>query len=188
MLAYVFWHQPEPGVPAREYEALLAAFHEALATSPPSGFEQSWAYRVAGAPWTPPGEPAYEDWYLLRDAAALDPLNQAAVSGARRPHDVVAARARWGAAGLYLLRRGAPAFAGLRQAAWLAKPAGERYDAFYDRIRREAGPGPWALWGRQMVLGPTPEFCFHGGGGVQSAAMGVSAVTMDPIWQVSSHS
>lgn len=168
MLAYVFWHQPRPGTEAAQYEAMLAAFHESLAAVPPQGFRGSVAFRVSGAPWAPEG-PVYEDWYLLRDAGALDPLNLAAVSGAhRRPHDTVAARAQWGAAGLYLLREGQPAFPASGRALWLAKPDGQSYDTFYTAIRSAAGAGHWALWGRQMVLGPTPEFCLHG---VESAAV-----------------
>jgi hypothetical protein len=183
MLAYVFWHRPQDGTAAAEYEALLRAFHQALAGAPPPGFHQSFTCRMAGAPWIPGGGPAYEDWYLLRDASALDPLNQAAVSGSRhRPHDAVAARAQWGAAGLYLLRLGTLAFAGMERAVWLPKPAGQSYDTFYSVIREQAGSGGWALWGRQMVLGPTPEFCLHQPVGTFSAPPGATVAHVAPIW------
>jgi hypothetical protein len=184
MLAYVFWHRPHDGAAAAEYEARLRAFHEALAGAPPPGFHQSFTYRVSGAPWIPGGGPAYEDWYLLRDAAALDPLNQAAVSGSRhRPHDAVAARSQWGAAGLYLLRQGAPAFAGVGRALWLSKPAGQSYETFYAGVRgQHAESGAWALWGRQMVLGPTPEFCLHQAGRLSSTPPGGTVVGMEAIW------
>jgi hypothetical protein len=173
MLAYVFWHRPADGVAAGEYETLLAAFHDALAASPPAGFRQSCAFRVSGAPWVPGGGSGYEDWYLIEHAAALDPLNQAAVTGPRqRPHDVVAARAGWGAAGLYLLRGGAPAFGELGQARWFSKPPGRAYDSFYHEISQSAGAEPWALWCRQMVLGPTPEFCIHGATSLVSVGSG----------------
>jgi hypothetical protein len=183
MLAYVFWHRPHDGSAAAEYEALLTAFHASLAAAPPPGFHGSFTYRVSGAPWIPTSGPAYEDWYLLSDAAALDPLNQAAVSGPRhRPHDAVAARAQWGAAGLYLLRQGAPAFAGVGRAAWLAKPAGQSYDAFFQEIQARAGARAWALWGRQMVLGPTPEFCLHQAADAVAFPAGATMVDMQPVW------
>jgi hypothetical protein len=35
------------------------------------------------------------------------------------------------------------------------------YEDFYARIRPLANQRSVALWGRQMVLGPTPEFCLH---------------------------
>jgi len=183
MLAYVFWHRPNDGTAAAEYEARLRTFHEVLAGAPPAGFHQSFSYRVSGAPWIPGGGPAYEDWYVLRDAAALDPLNQAAVSGPRHgPHDAVAARAQWGAAGLYLLRHGAPAFAAVARALWLPKPAGQSYETFYAGIRAYAGSETWALWGRQMVLGPTPEFCLHQPAGSSSTPPGATVAGLEPIW------
>lgn len=162
MLAYVFWHQPRPDVPSEAYEALLRDFHTTLAHAPPPDYQGSAAYRVSAVPWAPAGGPVYEDWYLVGGSGGLDPLNEAAVSGRRQlPHDTVAARAAWGTAGLYRLRDGRPAFAAARRALWLTKPPGVAYDAYYRQVRAAAGPGDWALWGRQMVLGPTPEFCLH---------------------------
>ena len=117
--------------------------------------------RLDGAPWANAGATAYEDWYLVRDMPALASLNDAAVSGPRRaPHDVVARLAADGTAGLYLLRSGAP-LAAPRAAAWFGKPSGMRYAelfALLDPIVSGAGAG---LWMRQMVLGPTPEFCLR---------------------------
>ena len=40
------------------------------------------------------------------------------------------------------------------RAVWFGKPAGTSYAEFYDQL---ASAIP--LWRRQMVLGPTPEFC-----------------------------
>jgi hypothetical protein len=184
LLAYVFWHQPRPGGTAADYEHLLRGFHDTLATAPPDGFHGSVVFRLPGAPWAPAG-PVYEDWYLLSDSAALDPLNDAAVSGARRrPHDTVAAYAQWGTAGLYRLRDGAPAFDRTERAVWLSKAPGQTYDAFYAAIRAAAGAASWALWGRQMTLGPTPEFCLHG----SAATLPATAAHVIPVtrlWPIS---
>jgi len=88
-------------------------------------------------------------------------VNDAAVSGPRKaPHDAVARLAADGTAGLYLLQSGAP-LAAPRTAAWFGKPSGMRYAelfALLDPIVSGAGAG---LWMRQMVLGPTPEFCLR---------------------------
>jgi hypothetical protein len=188
LLAYVFWHQPRPGGTAAVYETLLRAFHGTLATTPPEGFHGSAAFRLPGASWAPPG-PVYEDWYLLSDSAALDPLNAAAVSGAhRRPHDTVAAQARWGTAGLYRLRDGAPAFDGIERAIWLSKSPGETYDRFYASIREAAGATGWALWGRQMTLGPAPEFCFHGPDPRLPAGTPSESISLVRLWPISAGS
>src|SRR4051794_15380391 len=107
MLAYVFWHTPTSGAKRDEYERLLIGFHQALASHAPAGFRTSFVYRVENAPWIGAGAAAYEDWYILENSAALDALNDAAVSGPRKaPHDLVASFAASGAAGLYRLKSG----------------------------------------------------------------------------------
>jgi hypothetical protein len=93
---------------------------------------------------------------------ALEPLNEAAVTGARqRPHDSAAALAAGGTAGLYALRAGA-AVETATHAAWFGKPAGMRYPALFEELAPLVTASGAALWMRQMVLGPAPEFCLHG--------------------------
>ena len=48
-----------------------------------------------------------------------------------------------------------------RTATWFAKPAGLGYAALYTMLEPLVRAEGAALWGRQMVLGPTPEFCLH---------------------------
>ncbi|MEX1999072.1 MAG: hypothetical protein WD934_05250 [Gemmatimonadales bacterium] len=153
MLAYVFWHQPHPDTARTDYEAKLKAFHKALG-------QRAHAFRLSTAPWAPDGA-CYEDWYLIKNSAELDPLNDAAVSGMRRdPHNAVAAHTAWGAAGLYHLRLGVEKLKTARHAVWFAKPRDTSYDSLYDRLGPLCEITPAMLWQRFMVLGPTPEFCF----------------------------
>ncbi len=180
MLAYVFWHRPREATPRADYERGLTRFHEALGAEPPPGFQGSAVYRVEDVGWAPFRGLLYEDWYLLQGSAALDALNDAAISGVRRdphdrllrpgrdlsqvrrdPHDRVAALAGWGAAGLYRLRLGALPLAHARIALWMTKPPGERYEEFYRSLEVAFEGTPFALWGRQMALGLSPEFCAH---------------------------
>ena len=162
MLAYVFWHWKQPSVDARQYEDWLRAFHAALAADPPDGFSRSYAYGLAALPWDTQQQAAYEDWYLVRDSAALDGLNDAAISARRQaPHDTVAGAASGGTAGLYRLRQGQPPAEPARYATWLAKPDGMTYAEFFERLRPLADERSARLWGRQMTLGPTTEFCAH---------------------------
>jgi hypothetical protein len=161
MLAYVFWHWRRPGVAAADYETAQRHFHAALGAAPPPGFERSFSIAIAGAPWVADRGEAYEDWYLVDGSTGLDPLNDAAISASRQaPHDAAAALAGGGTAGLYSLRLGTPRGAP-RTAAWFAKPEGTTYRelfAMLEPLVREPGT---ALWGRQMTLGPAPEFCLH---------------------------
>ena len=116
-------------------------------------------FRFNGASWLETKGDVFEDWYLVDDSAALDRINEGAVTGpCEAPHNLVAREAAGGTAGLYRLRRG-EIFDGVRYALWLAKPDRMSYPDFYaalDPIVADA-----ALWGRQMTLGPTTEFVIH---------------------------
>jgi hypothetical protein len=157
MLAYVFWHWPRPDIERGQYLDHLTAFHRTLAANKPPGFQRSVVFRIHGANWLNTHGEAYEEWYLLDDSAAMDPLNDAAVSGVcEEPHNRVAREAADGTGGLYRLRAGAGDLADAKFATWLSKPTGVSYKDFYARLE----PGV-TLWGRQMTLGPTREFCIH---------------------------
>lgn len=116
-------------------------------------------HRLAEMPWLTPAQGGYEDWHLLEDSAALDVLNEAAVTHARQAvHDRIAGMAANGTAGLYGLRSGVriePAVA-----YWMSKPAGMKYADFDESLQPLIASG-CCLWGRRMTLGPTPEFCLH---------------------------
>jgi hypothetical protein len=144
------------------YEDHLRGFHQTLAANKPEGFQQSVVFRIRGAGWLNTSDDAYEEWYLLDDSAAMDRLNEAAVSGAcEEPHNRVAREAADGIGGLYRLRAGAENLDQAKFAVWLSKPAGVSYKTLYADLESLTSPHGVALWGRQMTLGPTTEFCIH---------------------------
>lgn len=185
MLAYVFWHWPRPGVDSETYVDHLVAFHRTLNANKPAGFNGSRVFRMRGASWLETSGDAYEDWYLLDDSAALDRINEAAVSGVcEAPHNLVAREAADGTAGLYRVKFGnilaEPLFA-----LWLSKPDGVSYTDFY-QVLRPIIPDA-ALWQRQMTLGPTTEFLIHSATPVQlpeswtaSQVLALQSVGSDP--------
>jgi hypothetical protein len=154
VLAYVFWHRRRAGVAVEEYEAALRAFHSSL-----TGV-RSASFRVDALPFAA-GE-GYEDWYLVSDWAALGELNSRAVDERHRaPHDSAASRAGAGWGGVYGLVRGEaepPEWA-----RWVDKPPGTPYEAFIESLAPRAA----AVWQRQMVLGPAPEFCVAAAGEIR---------------------
>ena len=159
MLAYVFYHWKRDDVAAADYERLLRDFHLALRHAPSNGFSNSWCVGLTGAPWANGGGDSYEDWYLVRDSADLDPLNEAAISASRQvPHDQAALAAAGGTAGLYRLRAGT-AQNSPRYASWFSKPERWSYGQLYEQLGSLTERS--ALWGRQMTLGPAREFCLH---------------------------
>ncbi len=161
MLAYVFWHWRRSEIAVPAYVRAQAAFHAALRAEPPAGFLASSSAVLTGAPWANDSGEVFEDWYLLRDSAALDPLNEAAVTASRRgPHDAAAAAAAGGVAGLYALRLGSvPEQVTVAQ--WFAKPMEARYGEVWEELEPLVRAGGGALWMRRMVLGPSPEFCLR---------------------------
>ena len=122
-----------------------------LATIDVDGFRGSATFRIEGASWMGSGRQAYEDWYLLDGSYAMDPLNEAAVSGARKqPHDAAAHAATDGAGGLYQLRSGEPGM-DARLVVWFSKPSVVGYPEFYGRIEPWTERPNTSLWRRQMV-------------------------------------
>ncbi len=183
MLAYLFWHRPKTDVETNAYERHLAGFHETLSEADVEGFQSSATFRIEGASWMGPETPAYEDWYLLDGSCAMDPLNEAAVSGARKaPHDAAAHAATDGAGGLYSLRssgRGMDA----HLAVWFSKPEGVGYPEFYEEIEPWTDRPNASLWRRQMVLGPAPEFCLSTNEEVQlPSELDPVVVKRDRVW------
>ncbi|MCW5978606.1 MAG: hypothetical protein KIT09_11040 [Bryobacteraceae bacterium] len=184
MLAYVFWHWPHPGGDVNSYVRRFSDFHALLSVNRPPGFLSSAVFRIEGVAWAPSNIPVFEDWYLLDGSAALDPLNVAAVAPPlREPHDLAARAAAGGTAGLYSLRRGSRDVDRVRQALWFSKPPRETYDDLFRRIDPIVAACGGGLWGRQMILGPTPEFCLLSEAPVEwpGGPTGV-AVGHDPVW------
>ena len=162
MLAYVFWHWHKDTVSQDQYEADLQRFHEILSLNKTAGFNGSTVFSIEKADWLQTPGTVYEEWYLLDDSAAMDPLNHAAVHDAcEEPHNTVARNAAGGAAGLYLLRYGNETLSKARFATWINKPEQMSYRDFYQSLESLCSQPGIALWGRQMVLGPTTEFCLH---------------------------
>jgi hypothetical protein len=158
VLAYVFWHVPAPGVGVADYEARLAAFHEALRAERPPGLGLTATVALDAIPWLG-GSAGYEDWYLVDHFAALGVLNAAAVSGSRQAsHDAAAAAAHRGVAGIMGHVSGPLLPEPPGWAAWLSKPDGVAYDAFHAELW-EALSNDASAWQRQMTLGPATEYC-----------------------------
>lgn len=143
MLAYLFWHQPQAGVHTAEYEESLRSFHAALPTP-------SASFRLAHLPFA--DKAGYEDWYLVEGWQELDTLNTSAVDEIRRhPHTRAASLANGGWGGIYALARGAAEIPGGVE--WLDKPRSAPAEGFIESLPHRA------IWRRQLVLGPAPEFC-----------------------------
>ena len=162
MLAYVFWHWRYPTVEKTDYQKRIIDFQETLGTHKPGGFRYSTVFEIEHVPWSEGGGEVYEEWYVLNNSAALDVLNEAAVSGpCKEPHNRVARDAAGGIAGLYGLYAGASGLATARVALWFSKPSGMTYENFSGILQPKVQQAAGSLWQRQMTLGPTPEFRWH---------------------------
>jgi len=161
-IAYVFWHSPRPGVSLDSYEAKLGSFMDSLTATGFEGLVEALSFRVDSVPWGPAPSSTYEDWYVVSDFGALGVLNDAAVSGATRgPHDSIAKDYLKGSGGVFKLIMGDFELREARYSTWIEKPIGPSYQSYYDEVARGLGERRSELWRRQMVLGPTPQFCVH---------------------------
>ncbi len=151
-LAYLFWHQSQPGVAASAYELALLRFHAMLDV-------HSAAFRVDPLPFdAPDGGAGYEDWYLIDDWAQLGALNQLAVDVRHRiAHDAAAGLMSRGWGSVYALLRGVAEPP--RQLRWTERPAGRPSAALLRDV------GGVTVWQRQLALGPAPELCIGEPGG-----------------------
>ena len=156
MLTYLFWHHPAENQPQQSYQEALVAFHRRLRDVPVPGLLASGTARVQGLPWMP--QDGYEDWYAVEDFSALGVLNDAAVDAAHvEAHDRVAHAAGFGTGGVYALERGERAPPG-GYCLWVTKPKGMSYPDFREQVALHTAGESVAVWRRQMVLGPAPEF------------------------------
>lgn len=159
MIAYVFWHWTE--VDLNSYVERLKKFHQSLRDQKPKGLKEVESFQVQQLPWIRAAF-GFEDWYTLTGSEDLDVLNDAAISQIHQSaHDQVARLALGGTAGLYRLRKGSPNLSRARYATWFHKPSGVSYEELFALTQPLIENGDATLWGRQMTLGPTPEFCMH---------------------------
>jgi len=184
MLAYVFWHWPQPSTVPAQYKSDLIQFHQVLQEKKPEGFQRSIVFLIHGASWLRTNGLAYEEWYLLDDSAAMDRINYAAVHGpCEEPHNRVARNAADGTGGLYRLRVGHENFESTTLASWFSKPSGVSYQAFDEQLGKVVLENNGTVWGRQMTLGPTTEFCLHSSAEVQlPAELGATLLPLEKIW------
>jgi hypothetical protein len=160
----------------------LLRFHAALARDPPAGFVTSHSCRIDHAPWDAQSKGLFEDWYLLRNYAALGDLNEAAVDPLRRPkHDEIAALSHDGRGGLYRLIVGSVGGAP-GSCVWFAKPPNVTYGDLLAAMKTWVVENDGTLWQRQMVLGPAPEFCaLFLGGSPSIGPEGSEAISVRPL-------
>jgi hypothetical protein len=158
VLAYVFWHRPKADVDPAAYEGAQRAFHQNV--NVPSA-----CFRLTRLPFAQDG--GYEDWYLVDGWAELGALNDTAIDAARRTdHDRAAGMAASGWGSVYELVRGpAEIPAGIN---WRDKERGRPTGAFLDSLDADA------IWRRQLVLGPAPEFCLSAPTSDRRVAIGLN--------------
>lgn len=161
MLAYIFWHRPNADADRDAYEAALAKFHRELAEAGSPGFLSSGAFRISETPWLDDA-PGYEDWNLVDEVGALDPLNVVAVSGQMaESHGLIASMMDVGLGGLYELLEGEAHLNDRSRLIWLTRPRGIEFRPVMAELVQRAGGGV-SCWRRRMVLGPAAEFLLVG--------------------------
>ena len=66
---------------------------------------------------------------------------------------------------------------------WFGKPEGMSHDDLFSRLAPLVDRAQGALWMRQMVLGPTPEFCLHSWAAVElPPGIAGHTLSLTPVW------
>jgi hypothetical protein len=178
MLAYVFWHRPAAGVAPEVYAAAIDRFHRSIAARPPAGFVRSTSFHAPAPNWLGDA-PAFEDWYVIEDFAALGVLNEAAVGrGHLSAHDAAARQAGPGSGSIYRLLEGTATLAQVRVAVWIEKPRGVEAPLLAALLGDGMDGEHAGLWQRQLALGPAPEYCVL----AAEAPTGVGAARLPRGW------
>jgi hypothetical protein len=180
VLAYLFWHRPRKEIAREAYERALKGFHRSLEAKPPVGFHRSSCTRASGLAWLEGGL-GYEDWYLVEDYAALGVLREAAVArGHRGAHEDAAQGVGSGTAGLYRLLEGNAELGSAPVAVWV-DPGGHTAEGPLEALLLGDGVdrSGLALWRRELVLGPAPEYCVLA---IESPA-GLAAARLPAGWR-----
>jgi hypothetical protein len=160
MIGYVFWHQKIDSVTSSDYEHTLKEFHEKLSQARIRGYLGSMSFKIEGARWMGSKMSGYEDWYYLTDSGVIDILNVGAVTGNMFPiHNNASGLATGMHAGLYQLKSPSANNTESSWCIWFSKPSGMSYDDLNKMISSTVPVQNIDYWRRQMVLGPTPEFC-----------------------------
>jgi hypothetical protein len=160
VFAYVFWHAPAGPTADPSYRGNLLEFHASLAHHPPAGFAGSSTVELPDASWLAGWGECFEDWYLAEDWAAIGALTRGAVAPDHlMSHDRIAHRSGAGAGAIYALHSGDPA-AGHPYGSWFGKPPGWSYPQLWAAVAAVT-EADCAIWQRQLVLGPAPEFCLR---------------------------
>jgi hypothetical protein len=150
LIAYLFFHEHASHADVARYEEGLRRFHASLGAAGVPGFMGSRTYRVGSQ---------YCDWYVVTSSAALDPLNDAAVSGQRSASHAAVAREAVDFAGKLLKLAAGEYDAGAGTEIRFSKPGGTTYADLYRMLEPWTSMPGVSLWRRMMVLGPPPEFC-----------------------------
>ena len=164
MLAVVFWNSRRTDSDADSYESNLSEFHQALNANKPEGFRFSATYRVAKAPWFTPKNEIYEDWYVLKNFAALDSLDRAVMhTDSKDAHRYLMTGTAMASGAIYALTKGAARLDGLLEANWLLKPRKVTIDKFIESTKAQLAGGKCSLWSRALGLGPTQHCLLSSG-------------------------
>jgi hypothetical protein len=136
MLAYVFWHWKHLAFNRASTSFDCASSTRHSHTHRPTD-SPGRVSRANKAPWANDGNEAYEDWYIVTGSAALDPLNNAAIT----PASGAARRRRFsGAGGTPVFTVSVPGAHSARQRLHTGSPSpGTGHTSASDKLR------PWMV-------------------------------------------
>jgi hypothetical protein len=155
MLAIVFWNARRVQCDSAAYQQSLIDFHQSLTDKKINGFRYSATFRISGVPWFEPATEVFEDWYVMKNFAGMDALDQAVVEEpCQAPHMALMQTLSGAVGGAYGLINGVGRMSGMAHAQWFSKPR-DVSDEDIETLVQTQNPGArHSFWARGMAMGP----------------------------------
>jgi hypothetical protein len=183
MLAIIFWNARLTQCDAGTYQNSLTGFHQSLSEKKIDGFRYSATFRVSNVPWFEPETAVYEDWYVMKNFAGMDALDQAVVeTPCQAPHMALMQSLSGAVGGAYGLVNGVGRMAGMAHAQWFSKPR-DVSDADIAALVQTQAPGAQhSFWTRGMAMGPMGNVLLSNEPVTLPDRFGALSVARERVW------
>ena len=158
MLALIFWNARRTDVDKSRYREALFAFHAELNRVKPAGLRYSCTFMSPPLPWFAPTNEVYEDWYVLRNFAGVDALDEAvAERDTMQSHRYLMRNTAGASAAIVGLAGGQAKICDYTEAYWTSTPRGITSAEFVSRAANQSRMARTSVWTRSLALGPREQ-------------------------------
>jgi len=156
LLALIFWNARRSDADQTQYRDALFGFHEELNDNKPAGFRFSCTFASPPTPWFNAGSEIYEDWYVLRNFAGIDALEEAVANrDTMQSHRFLMRHTAGASAAIVGLSGGQARIFDFTEAYWTSTRQAIAIDGFFAaNLAGGSSRVNMSVWTRSLALGP----------------------------------